>query len=476
MTDRLDAAERLAEGRVAIEHTQAYVRACQVLGYEHPDLTSHPSQIRDWFDSEDGLDLRVLDRDCAQLRAAGAAAGEGLRIQQAQVADLTAAWTGLGSDWAVAFLQRHCDAANVIATEVRAAAQRCESLRDNLWYLLDSKVGTAIAIDDRSLAQRPVWLAAAAVVTAGTGVRSTAQQVVHGQMTPYVDNDIRNDWLTAMRSSQAALGTAYDMVNDRMAAAPAAYFDYPGDLGPGFQPSQPAPPSAPTPPGATTLSSAPAVTAPAALLPSVATEPVSVPTASAPTASAPTASAPPASPMPPAPPLSDLGAAPGDASAIPTGADGLGGLGNIGGGAGGLGGLGGLAGRIVDAMSGLLGSATDGPGDSAGLGDSVGTDPFDEDSSDKDPFHPDDQHDDADEEREDPEDKHEAKVEEAQPVNTPPPADTPPPPVDGSPPANEAAPVAMPAPAAAPAPPAAPPTDGSTPCEIAADQVPQAGR
>ncbi|SOX52327.1 hypothetical protein MAAFP003_993, partial [Mycobacterium ahvazicum] len=256
VADRLDVAERLAEGRVAIERTQAYVQACQTMGYEHPDLTSHPSQIRDWFDSEDGLDLRVLDRDCALLRAAGAAALEGLRIQQDQVAGLVAAWMGAGSDAAVAFLQRHCDAANMVATEVRAAAQRCESLRDNLWYLLDSKVGAAIAIDDRSQAQRSAWLAAAAVVTAGAGERSTAEQVVRGQVMPYVDNDIRNDWLAAMRSSTAAFGTAYDMVNDRMAAAPAAYFEMPTDLGPGFQLPQSSPGLPPQPLAAATAPAA----------------------------------------------------------------------------------------------------------------------------------------------------------------------------------------------------------------------------
>ena len=110
MADRLDVAERLAEGRPAVEHTQSYVRACQMRGYEHPDLTSHPSQIRDWYDSEDGLDLRALDGDCAELRAAAAAVTEALRIQRAQVADLAAAWTGPGADSAVGFLQRHCDA------------------------------------------------------------------------------------------------------------------------------------------------------------------------------------------------------------------------------------------------------------------------------------------------------------------------------------------------------------------------------
>ena len=461
MADRLDVAERVAEGRVAVEHTQAYVRACQAMGYEHPDLTSHPSQIRDVLDSEDGLDLHVLDRDCAQLRAAGAAAAEGLRIQHAQVAELTAAWSGAGSDAAVAFLQRHCDAANLVATEVRAAAQRCESLRDNLWYLLDSKVGTVIAIDDRSQAQRSAWLAAAAVVTAGAGERSTAEQVVQQQIKPYVDNDIRNDWLTAVHSSLAAFGTAYDMVNDRMAAAPAAYFDMPGDLGPGLQPS----PSLPVPPRLAPPI-APAVTEPAAVLPSVPADPAPVPPASIPAATS----------TPAASPLSDLGAAPGDASDLPTGADGLGGVGDLGGGAGGLGGLGGLASQIVDAMSGLLGSVTDGLGDSAGLDGPLGKDPFDEDTSDdEDPFHPDDEHDGADEEHDDAdaEKADEPKeADEAQPVGGAPPADTPPLPVDEAPPAGAAAPEASPAPAATPA----SPTEGSTPCEIAADQVPQAGQ
>ena len=182
MADRLDVAERLAEGRLAVEHTQSYVRACHALGYQHPDLTSHPSQLIDWYDSEDGLDLRALDRDCAELRAAGAAVIEALRTQRAQVAEVAAAWTGPGGDSAVRLLQRHCDAGNSVATELRAAAQRCESLRDNLWYLVDSKVATAIAVDDRTQAQRQAWLAAAAAVTTGAGDRPSAEEVIRQQV------------------------------------------------------------------------------------------------------------------------------------------------------------------------------------------------------------------------------------------------------------------------------------------------------
>ncbi len=60
---------RLAEGRPAVEHTQTYVQACHVLGYQHPDLTAHGSQVLDWYETESGLDLRVLDDDSAELRA-----------------------------------------------------------------------------------------------------------------------------------------------------------------------------------------------------------------------------------------------------------------------------------------------------------------------------------------------------------------------------------------------------------------------
>ncbi|HUH71245.1 MAG TPA: hypothetical protein VLZ05_21635 [Mycobacterium sp.] len=465
MADRLDVAERLAEGRLAVERTQSYVQACHVLGYEHPDLTSHPSQIRDWYDSEDGLDLRTLDRDCAELRATGAAVSEVLRMQRAQVAELAAAWTGLGGDSAVGFLQRHCDAGNTVATEVRAAAQRCESLRDNLWYLVDSKVANAIAIDDRTQAQRQAWLAAAAAVTTGLGDRSTAEEVVHQQVKPYVDNDIRNDWLTTMRSTLAGVATSYDMVTDRMAAAPAACFEFPGDLGPGCQPLQQAPPSAPT--------SAAAI-APAAAVPSLPADPAPAPTS--------TATAPALAPASPVTPVPDLGTALGGAAAMPAGAGGLGGLGGLGDLGGGLSGLGGLASRIVDAMGGLLGSAADQLTDPSALDEPLGTrDPFDNDASDEDPFHPDDKQDDADDKHDDGDDKphaepdepdeseetEEAKpVQEAQPVAAPPPVDGPPPPMDAL------APTAAP-PTGGPVPPA---KEGSTPCEIAADQLPQAGQ
>lgn len=451
MADRLDVAERLAEGRLAVQHTESYVRACHALGFQHPDLTAHPAQVREWYGSEDGLDLRLLDRDCAELRAAGEAVTEALRMQRAQVAELAAAWTGPGADAALAMLERHCDTANTVATELRAAAQRCESLRDNLWYLVDSKVATAIALDDHTQSQRQAWLAAAAAVTTRAGDRAAAEQVVRHEVMPYLDNDIRDEWLTAMRSTRDGVATSYDMVTDRMAAAPAVCFEIPGVVGPSYAPLQAAAPIEPAvpPAPASPIEPAPVAVAPAAAAPGPPAE----------AAPAPDPATPPAAP--------DWGTALGDASGMP--------MGDLGGGLNGGGGLAGLAGRIVDAIGGLIGSAGDGPG---GM-DSLDGDPFDED-----PFPADDTDDAEPDEPDEPGDTEEVDDTEA-------PAAIP---VDGAPPVDAAAPqpaaapvdVAEPVVSPEPAPPAADPAspvadpapapkEGETPCEIAADQLPQAG-
>ncbi|BBX74760.1 hypothetical protein H7H78_18565 [Mycobacterium shinjukuense] len=442
MADRLDVAERLAEGRPAVEHTQSYVSACQRVGYEHPELTAQAAQIRDWYDTEEGLDLYALDADCAALRAAGTAVAEALRMQRAQVAELATAWTGPGADGAVGFLRRHCDAADAVVNELRAAAQRCESLRDSLWRLVDCKVAAAVAIDDRTLAARPGWLAAATAVTTGVGDRPTAEDVVRQQIEPYVDNDVRDDWLTAMQSTRDRVAESYDMVIDRLATAPRAYFEVPGDLGPGRHAVQPATPApAPVPPDAAAPALTPALTPATAL-----------------------------TPMAPSP--ADLAAALGSGPAIPTGS----------GGSGDFGGLGALAGRIVEAMGGLLGSAADRFGD-ASFGQDV-ADGHADDADDAKLEKPNEAEKAAEEtaerDRDEPQSGEQirdvAEKAATPPVSPPsaPPVSAPPPATVPPPSAGEPPPAAEPRPAAGPSSPPAP--VGSTPCEIAADELPKAGQ
>jgi hypothetical protein len=447
MADRYDVAARLAEGNPALEHTQTYVRACQALGYQQPDLTAHPSQVGDWYETEAGLDLRVLDGDTAELRAAVTAIEEALWLQRTQVTELAAAWRGSGAESATRFLQRHCDFAEEVAAHVRAAAEHCATLRDDVWQSVDGKVTTTVAIDERRAAERSTWLSAAHAVTAGSGDRSAAEVVVHRQIMPYVDNDIRNDWLAAMSSANASVAASYDTAIHAVASTRDVCFDIPGDLGPSWQAVSGERPG---------VEANPAPSLPANPLPTV---PASAP---GPAPSIPEA--------PQALPAADDGASMypeltdplGDASGLSTGAGGLGGLGGM------TGGIGGVVGSIVDSIGSLLGSLAGG----FGGGPDVGDDPVDLDDAD-DPV--------VDDDAEGPDDMKDT----AEPagadtvVPEPPVVDNPPataevagepaaqlldPPTDASPPAEQ------------PAPAAAPPADGSTPCEIAEDQLPQVGQ
>jgi hypothetical protein len=460
MPDRFDAAARLAEGRPAVEHTQTYVQACHALGYQHPDLTAHGSQVLDWYDTETGLDLRVLDDDSAALRTALNTVDEALWQQRAQITEIAAAWTGSGAESAARFLQRHCEAAAEVAARVRAAADGYAALRDKLWQLVDGKAATAIAVDDRRVGERSAWLAAAHTVTAGAGNRS-AEELVRQHVMPYVDNDIRTDWLTAMRSATASVQGSYDAAVDALSATREVCFEIPGELGPS-RPAvfdkqlDPIPAAAP----------APATSAPPDIVPTV-------PAAVSTPVSDPPPPPPAAGTLDDAPPVSpDLAAPLGDAAGLSGGAGDLGSVGGL------AGSIGGVIGKIVDGIGGLLGSLADGFSGPSGSADPPLDDPLDEDDplGDDDVETADDDH--PDENADDTADAEPPVSDEsttAEELTENPPATSDP--VD-QPVAQQITPPpdAAPPPPDSPVAPAEPQPDGSTPCEIAEDQLPQAGQ
>ena len=229
-----DATSRLAEGRPAVDTVQEHVWACHLLGYQDSDLTLHGSQVRDWYGSEDGIDLRALDADCDALRAAAAATEAALVRQDAQLASMSAAWHGAGAESSREFLRRHGEASASVVAAVRTAAESLAALRDTLWRSIDGKVAATTAVGGR--AERPDWLAAAQTVTTGAGDRATASELVDHEIKPFVDNDIRSEWLTAMRSAMAAVTNAYDAAAAEVTSEVGAAFAIPGDLGPSWSP------------------------------------------------------------------------------------------------------------------------------------------------------------------------------------------------------------------------------------------------
>lgn len=449
-----DAASRLADGRPAAGIIQDYVWACHLLGYQDSDLTLHASQVRDWYGSEDGIDLQALESDCEALRAAAAAAEGALARQHAQLASMAVAWDGVGAQASGDFLRRHGEASAAVVAAVRTAAESLASLRDRLWHSVDGKVAATMAAEGRGAG--PDWQAAAQTVTTGAGDRASASELVDQEVRPFVVNDIRSAWLTAMRSAMAAVTEAYDAAAAELASEVVVVFDVPGQLGPSWSPS----------------SGEEVVTVPAGTS-SVAGSIAAAPIAAAAPAGGPAAwSAPPvvASPAPiPAPPPTAEPVAPTapvePAAAMPSMG---GGMPDIGSGLSGFGGqlgelLGGLMGTSQDALSNLPESdELDKPDD---------FDPLDEEDDDE----VEDESEDDDDEHDEETTTEEPEVDEVEPAATGSADEV----VEGSPAeplAAEAEPVPPPTPVPPPIEPlAAPDSAAGTPCEIAADELPQVG-
>jgi hypothetical protein len=233
---KFDVAGRLAEAGPAVDNTQTYVWASHLIGYQNADLTAHSAQVRDGFRTEEGMDLRVLDGDCSSLQAVTAAADHAVQLQSQQIDALAAAWEGAGADAANEFLRAHRHAAESTAAASKTATEVLTGLRDALWEIVDKKAAAVTAIDDRRRTERPAWLAAAQTVITGSGDRAAASEVVDRQIKPFVDNDIRGDWLTAMRTATASIGGGYDAATAALTATPAPRFGIPGDLGPEWTP------------------------------------------------------------------------------------------------------------------------------------------------------------------------------------------------------------------------------------------------
>jgi hypothetical protein len=338
---------------------------------------------------------------------------------------------------------------------VRAAADAEASLGDALWRAVDAKASATETVDGRQQPQRAEWLAAAKTVTAGAGDVAAASELVDLQVKPFVDRDVGSDWLAAMRAAASSIEAAFDAAIARV-TAPAAVFGVPGDLGPRAEPSGyvgltggGAATTAPvhTSPAAA-VGFAPAPVAPAFASPPPAAGPVGPEVAPSP-ASAASALPPAASSMPSVPPT----------PSTPT-------MGDLGAGTSTLGsGLSGFGQQLADLIGGLVGSANAG-GPDAELDDAAEPDdvdeaeePDEEDGTVEDPAEP------AAEDVEEP--VSEPATEPAAEEPAPTPASTPAPLPPEPPPAPQGLPEAVAE--------AIPEDAEPTPCEIAADELPQVG-
>ena len=177
--------------------------ACRRLGYQHPDLTMHPAQVRDWYAGEDGLDLRALDSDHGVLAAAASAAEDAARMQADLVAELDRGMVGPGRDG-----RPRIRLAQLPIGDRRQRGGARGGGRGG------GTAGRAVAGGRREGArpprpstarqqpQRAEWLAAAKTVTTGAGDVAAASELIDLQVKPFVDRDVGSDWLAAMRDGR----------------------------------------------------------------------------------------------------------------------------------------------------------------------------------------------------------------------------------------------------------------------------------
>ncbi|WP_235632122.1 hypothetical protein [Mycolicibacterium rutilum] len=440
----------MADGLPGVTDIEQYVSACRSLGYEHPDLTAHPGQVRERYLREDGMDLRALGADCAALQTVAAAADDALARQDAQLGVLVAAWRGVGADASRAFLTRHGESSRRAADAVRAAAAALADLRDRLWQAVDEKAGTVLAIGDGAQSRRADWLAAAQTVNTGSGDRAVASELVDHEVKPFVDNVIGGQFVTAVQAATEAVEAAYREAVASFGSSEAT-FEVPDELGPTPVPAPAELPTSPT---------APTPVTPAAFAPAAApATPASWSSPAAPPPSAPVAAVEPG-PVTPAAAADPAAAAPMSGPSMPSMPSLGGGMPEIGGG------LSSFGQQLGELLGGLMGDGALAEPDDLALEDPA-EDVVDDEELDEEAL---DEEIPEDEEPVDPaavEDPA-AEVEDppAEPVCPPPeeePAATPPPEPPLIPPEEPPA-----------EPPAEPVADG-TPCEIAADELPQVG-
>lgn len=222
---------RLADGRAGVTDLSTLVQAAALRGYSDADLTLHPGQPGDWYATEDGLDLDALDADAATLRSLAAVAAEALATSRELRTTLTAAFSGAGATAADGFLSRNAAAAATVGGRLERTARCYPILAGQLWRAIDAKVTATCGLAGRWANRRTEWLAAASAVLAGsTDEQSTA--TVERSVKPFVAESVRGDWLAAMRTAVAAVEQAYRAAVDQLADGAVVRFEIPADLVP----------------------------------------------------------------------------------------------------------------------------------------------------------------------------------------------------------------------------------------------------
>lgn len=202
-----------------------YAAACRDVG--HVGITT--GRIRELASRDDGIGLAALQADIAALTAAADHAQSALSEQRTAIGYLGAGWRGRSGSIATDLLERHCTSAANILNSLVGAADILDRLRGRLTRLLAERDEAGVRIAARRSVERPRWLACAEAVLAGTADRATADEV-RTRIAPFLDADVAGEWAGAVSSVSDAVDMAYRQAATALAARLPAGFDVPSGV------------------------------------------------------------------------------------------------------------------------------------------------------------------------------------------------------------------------------------------------------
>ncbi|MEU9804820.1 hypothetical protein [Mycobacterium sp. NPDC050853] len=240
MAGKYDIEALRSEGIQAIANSQNYTTAAirgngkSPVTITNPDLTANERQLFDWYDMDAGMNLNTLGADLELFKSAVTTMKSAAERQHGQLQQLMGMWGGKGSEAANQFLRTHNSTADEVTEEFGKVSTGLDSLRDALWNIVDLKKQASTMVDGL-VSDRTAFDNAVATYKTGAGDRATADETNATKIGPHVKDSIEGKWLPAMKTAWSKGGEAYDtLINGLKQKLPQEFKTPPGQFGPEY--------------------------------------------------------------------------------------------------------------------------------------------------------------------------------------------------------------------------------------------------
>ncbi|MFA4080273.1 hypothetical protein ONA92_00975 [Mycobacteroides salmoniphilum] len=240
MAGKYDIESLRSEGIQAIANSQNYTTTAirgngkSPVTITNPDLTANERQLFDWYDMDAGMDLNKLGADLELFKGAVTMMKAAAERQHGQLQQLMGMWEGQGSEAANQFLRTHNSTADAVTKEFGQVSTGLDGLREALWAIVDLKKQASNLVDGL-VTDRASFDSAVATYKTGTGDKSVADETNATKIGPHVQQNIEGKWLPAMKLAWGKGGEAYDtLINALKQELPPEFKNPPGQLGPEY--------------------------------------------------------------------------------------------------------------------------------------------------------------------------------------------------------------------------------------------------